>query len=459
LKQRRRALEAALRDAIRSGRLAARARLPSSRALAQDLGLARTTVSEAYAQLEAEGYLVARRGAGTWVAELGRVSSPPREAGTSGASASRFSFNPGVPDLFAFPHTAWAKCVLEGLRELPASALGYGDPRGLPELRAVLADYLARARGVVADPELLVVCAGFSHALSLLSRVLHGSGLRTIALEDPCLPWHREIVRGEGLEVVSLDVDAQGALTPTLGESDARAVLLAPAHQFPLGSVLSAPRRAAAIVWAREQDGIVIEDDYDAELRYDRTPVGALQALDPERVVFTGTVSKSLAPGLRLGWMVVPELLVDAIVRLRRLEDRHVAVTEQVALARFLGSGGFERHIRRMRTRYRARRERLLETLAERSPDATAVGISAGLRVLLELPPSSLPADALVSEAAERSIELFPVGRCYHAGHAPEGRDGLVLGYAALPEHDFEPALEALGDLLDARRRRDPARG
>ena len=244
LKQRRRALEAALRDAIRSGRLAARARLPSSRALADDLGLARTTVSEAYAQLEAEGYLVARRGAGTWVTELGQVPSPPREAATSGASALRFSFNPGVPDLFAFPHTAWAKCLLEGLRELPASALGYGDPRGLPELRAVLADYLARARGVVADPELLVVCAGFSHALSLLSRVLQSRGLRSIAMEDPCLSWHREIVTGEGLEVVSLEVDAQGALTPILGESDANAVLLCarPSVSARIGPLRAAPR-------------------------------------------------------------------------------------------------------------------------------------------------------------------------------------------------------------------------
>jgi GntR family transcriptional regulator/MocR family aminotransferase len=355
-----------------------------------------------------------------------------------------------VPDLLAFPHTAWAKCLLEGLRELPAPALGYGDPRGLPELRRVLADYLARARGVDADPELLVVCAGFSHALALLSRVLQARGMRTIAMEDPCLPWHRDIVTRAGLGVVSLEVDAHGALTPTLEQSDADAVLLAPAHQFPLGSVLSPRRRAAAIAWARDHDGIVIEDDYDAELRYDRTPVGALQALDPERVVFTGTVSKSLAPGLRLGWMVVPESLVDAIVQLRRMEDRHVAATEQIAFARFLGTGGFERHIRRMRTRYRARRERLLETLAERAPDATPVGISAGLRVLLELPASGPPAEALAGEAAARSIELFPVGRCYHAGHAPEGRDGLVLGYAALPEHDFEPALEALGNLLDA---------
>jgi GntR family transcriptional regulator/MocR family aminotransferase len=445
----------ALRDAIRSGRLAAGTRLPSSRALADDLELARTTVAEAYAQLEAEGYVIARRGAGTWVAELGCVPSPRRPAGVGTAPARRFSFNPGLPDLVAFPHNAWAKCLLEGLREHRASSLGYSDPRGLPELRAVLADYLARARGVVADPELVVVCAGFSHALSLLARVLRGRGLRCMAMEDPCLPSHREIVAGAGLDAVPLEVDGDGAQTSVLGSTDAGAVLLAPANQFPLGSVLAPRRRAAAIDWAGKHDGVVIEDDYDGELRYDRTPVGALQGLDPERVVFTGTVSKCLAPGVRLGWMVVPASLVDAIVRQRRTEGALVAATDQIAFARLLGSGGFERHIRRMRTRYRARREQLLAMLAERAPGATPVGISAGLRILLELPLSSPPAEAIAGEAAERSIELFPVGRCYHAGHAPEGRDGLVLGYAALPEHDFEPALEALGELLHTTLRRD----
>jgi GntR family transcriptional regulator / MocR family aminotransferase len=449
-RQRRRALEELLRGAIRSGQLAAGARLPSSRALAEDLGLARTTVMEAYGQLELEGYLTSRRGAGTWVADL--APAPRRRTAPEIRSTRRFrySFNPGVPDLGAFPRTAWAKALLEGLRTSPPSVLGYSDPRGLPALRAALADYLARARGVVADPELVVVSAGFSHALSLIARVLRARGLRAIAMENPCLSWHRDIAAAAGLEVVPLPVDGYGARTDSLAETGAGAAVLAPAHQFPLGCVLSSRRRAAAITWARTTGGIVIEDDYDAELRYDRAPIGALQALDPDHVVFAGTVSKSLAPGLRLGWMVVPESLIDPIVRLRRTEDAHLSVTEQTAFERFLATGTFERHIRRMRSRYRKRRERLLELLATRVPEATPVGVSAGLRVLLELPSSSPSAQSIVERAAADSIELFPVGPCYHAGTSPPAHDGLVLGYAALPEHDVDPGLDALGDLLAA---------
>jgi GntR family transcriptional regulator/MocR family aminotransferase len=447
-KQRRRALEDSLRAAIRSGRLAAGTRLPSTRGLAEDLGLARTTVMEAYEQLAVEGYLLVRRGAGTWVADLGVVTRPRGAAEAAPSPFVRFNFNPGVPDLTAFPHNAWAKALLEGLRALPPSALGYGDPRGRPELREALADYLSRARGVLVDPDLVVVCAGFSQALSLVARVLHARGVRKLAMEDPCLWWHRDIVTSAGLEVAPLEVDGHGAHTESLGEIGAGAVMLAPAHQFPLGCVLSPRRRAAAIAWARATGGLVIEDDYDAELRYDRNPVGALQALDADHVAFAGTVSKTLAPGLRLGWMVVPEPLLDPIVRLRWAEDVHVPATEQIAFARFLAAGGFERHVRRMRRRYRRRRERLLEMLARHAPDAKPIGVSAGLRVLLQLPSSGPPAESLAERAAQRSIELFPVGRCYHAGRSPAGHDGLVLGYAALPEHDFGPGLAALGELL-----------
>lgn len=457
-RRRARALEASLRAAIRGGRLAAGTRLPSSRALAQDLGLARSTVSDAYAQLEAEGFLVARRGAGTWVADLA-----PTPAGAHGPALrsppARLSFNPGVPDLTAFPHAAWTRALGEGLRDLPSRALGYGDARGLAELRSALAEYLARARGVVADPELTVVCAGFSHALSLSARVMRQSGVCTMAMEDPCLWSHRDIVRATGLEVVPLPVDEHGARTALLPESTAGAVMLAAAHQFPLGSVLSPERRAAAVSWARATGGMVIEDDYDAELRYDRPPIGALQALAPDRVVFAGTVSKTLAPGLRLGWMVVPETLLDRIVRLRRVEDFHVATTEQIAFARFLASGAFERHVRRMRHRYRRRRERVLAMLARRAPQARPSGVSAGLRILLELPGDGPDAETLAERGAERSLELFPVGRCYHAGRSPPGRDGLVLGYAALADHDFDRALELLGDLLERELAPAPGRG
>ena len=226
------------------------------------------------------------------------------------------------------------------LRDAPASSLGYGDPRGRPELRQALAAYLARARGTVADPELIVVCAGFVHGLSLVSRVLHAQGVRRIAMEDPGLWWHRDVASAAGLHVVPLPVDEQGARTDLVGDSDAGAVLLAPAHQFPRGAVLHPDRRTAATAWARATAGLVIEDDYDAELRYDRQPVGALQALDPDHVAFVGTTSKTLAPGLRLGWLLVPHTLLEPVVALRLREDVHVPAPEQLAFSQLLVSGG-----------------------------------------------------------------------------------------------------------------------
>jgi GntR family transcriptional regulator/MocR family aminotransferase len=422
---RRRALEQSLRGAVRDGRLAAGTRLPSTRALAHDLGLARGTVVESYAQLEAEGYLESRRGAGTWVAAV-PIGRPQVASPAPPEPPPRFSFHPGLPDLTAFPHAAWAAGLRRGLRTAPAATLGYGDPRGRLELRTALADYLARVRGVVADPELIVVCAGFRHGLSLIARALSGP----VAMEDPCLAEHREVVAAAGREVLPLPVDAYGARTDLLAATGAQAAVLTPAHQYPLGLVLHPDRRGAAIAWARAAGGFVVEDDYDAELRYDRQPVGALQALSPEHVVYGGTVSKTLAPGLRLGWLAVPPTLLEPIVELRRLEDVHSPAPDQIALAELLRSGAYERHVRRMRASYRARRDRLLAAL----PAGVApVGISAGLRVLLELPDE----DELVERARERSVELFPV----------TGR-GVVVGYAALPEHDFDSGLAALAELL-----------
>jgi GntR family transcriptional regulator/MocR family aminotransferase len=278
--------------------------------------------------------------------------------------------------------------------------------------------------------------------------VLYAQGVRRIAMEDPCLWWHREVASAAGLAVVPVPVDERGARTDMLGGSGAGAVFLAPAHQFPLGALLHPERRTAAIAWARATAGLVIEDDYDAELRYDRQPVGALQALDPEHVAFAGTTSKTLAPGLRLGWLLLPHALVEPVVALRRVEDVHVPAPDQLAFSQLLLSGAFERHVRRMRARYRVRRDRLLAMLAERAPTATPVGISAGLRVLLELPAEAPSADDLAERAEQQSIEFMPVGRCYHSGKAI--RDGLVIGYAALPEHAFESGVTALGDFLEA---------
>jgi len=440
---RRSGLEGALRAAIRDGRLTAGTRLPSTRALAQDLGLARGTVVEAFAQLQAEGYLDSRRGAGTWVAA---VAAPTATAAPARATERppRFSWHPGLPDLTEFPHAAWTSALRRGLREAPAASLGYGDPRGRRELREALAGYLARARGSVADPELIVVTAGFSHGLALLARALRARGVTRIAMEDPCLTEHREIATAAGLHVAPIAVDGRGARTERLAATGAGAALLAPAHQFPLGTVLHPERRAAAVAWARATGAVLIEDDYDAELRYDRQPVGALQALDPDHVVYAGTASKTLAPGLRLGWLLLPRPLLGPVCALRA--DGHVPATEQIAFAGLLRSGAFERHVRRMRGRYRARRDRLVAMLAASAPAIEPVGISAGLRVLLELPRDGESGAELARRGRERSIELFPVAPYHHDGRAT--RDGVVAGYAALPAHAFDAGLAALGDLL-----------
>jgi GntR family transcriptional regulator/MocR family aminotransferase len=443
---RRDAIENSLRAAIREGRLAAGTRLPSTRALAADLGLARGTVAEAYAQLQAEGYLTARRGGGTWVGDVAAAKTAPPRGTPSPPRAARFSFHPGLPDLTAFPHSAWVGALRKGLRDTPAGSLGYGDPRGRAGLREALADYLARVRGVVADPELIVVCGGFRHGLSLVLRVLRARGTERIAMEEPCLDDHQRATLAAGLTTVPLPVDAGGASTDLLEASKADAALLGPAHQFPRGAVLQPERRAAAIAWARVTEAYLIEDDYDAELRFDRQPIGALQALDPERVAYGGTASKTLAPGLRLGWLVLPPQLLDPVMALREAEDLHVPAPDQIAFAELVRSGAYERHVRRMRGRYRERRDHLVGMLAQRAPRLTPVGISAGLRVLLELPPGGPSAAELAKQAKQRSIELFPVAAFHHHGR-PE-TDALVLGYGSLPEHAFEAALNALGDLL-----------
>jgi GntR family transcriptional regulator/MocR family aminotransferase len=442
------ALEDAVRGAIREGRLAAGTRLPSTRALAGDLGLSRGTVVEAFAQLVAEGYLDARHGAGTWVADLSLAAATAARPLERPRRAPRFSFSPGLPDLTSFPQAAWTSALRQGLRAMSAASLGYGDPRGRRDLREQLASYLGRARGVRADPDLVIVCAGFRHGLSLVARALKAEGADTLAMEDPCAPQHRVVAAGAGLGISPLPVDALGARTDVLTASAARAAVLSPAHQFPTGVVLHRERRAAAIAWATASGGLIVEDDYDGELRYDRQPVGALQALAPDHVVYGGTASKTLAPGLRLGWLVVPPRMLEPIVSMRYGEDVHVPALEQLALCELLRTGGYERHVRRMRARYRRRRDRLLALLAERAPVLAPVGISAGLGVLLELPEGGPTSAQLIEEAARRSIELHPLDPHYRNGRAP--RDGVVIGYGAIPEHDFEAALSALGDLLAA---------
>ncbi|MYW68422.1 aminotransferase class I/II-fold pyridoxal phosphate-dependent enzyme [Streptomyces sp. SID8379] len=442
----RRGLTDALREAVRGGRLAPGTRLPSSRTLAADLGIARNTVADAYGDLVAEGWLTARQGSGTRVAERPvdapcPASAPARRA--TGAPAH--DLRPGSPDLASFPRAAWLKAARRALAAAPNDALGYGDPRGRPELRTALAGYLARARGVHADPDRIVICSGFAHGLQLLGDVLRArGGSRDVAVDSLGLPPHWDILTRAGLRTRPLPYDELGTCVGELG--DAGAVLLTPAHQFPMGVPLHPDRRAAVVDWARRTGGLVLEDDYDGEFRYDRQPVGALQGLDPERVVHLGTTSKSLAPGLRLGWMVLPAGLVPEVVAAKGVSDWSCGVLDQLTLAEFLASGAYDRHLRAARLRYRHRRDQLIAALAERAPSVRVTGIAAGLHAVLRLPPGT--EQSVVRAAAWQGLSLVGLSSYRHgdAGGAP--LDALVVGYGTPADHGWVGALDALCRVL-----------
>jgi GntR family transcriptional regulator / MocR family aminotransferase len=435
----RRGLTDALREAVRSGRLAPGTRLPSSRTLAADLGIARNTVAHAYADLVAEGWLTARQGSGTRVAE--RVAAPP-----AGASARRpqeyarpaHDLRPGTPDLASFPRGEWLRATCRAVTAAPNDAFGYGDPRGRPELRTALAGYLARARGVRADPESLLVCGGVAHGLVLLAGVLRARGVHTVAVESYGLHIHRDLLTKAGLRTVPLPVDDRGAVPRAL--TDAGAVLLTPAHQFPTGVPLHPDRRAAVVDWARRTGGLILEDDYDGEFRYDRRPVGALQGLDPDRVVHLGTASKSLAPGLRLGWMMLPPSLARDVMD--EMTGRTPGVLDQLALAEFLGSGGYDRHVRSARLRYRRRRDALVAALAQRAPSVRVTGIAAGLHAVLRLPPGT--EQQVVRAAAWHGLAVHGLSLFRHPDAAGPAPAALVVGYGTPPDHAWAGALDAL---------------
>jgi len=434
-------LENALREAVRTGRLGPGTRLPSSRALAADLGLARNTVAEVYSQLVAEGWLTARTGSGTSVAERRAVHPGPDAVTRREASRPRYDLRPGVPDLSAFPRRAWLATARKVLAAAPDHLLGYPDPRGLAQLRAALAGYLARARGVAADPAHIVICAGFTHGLAVICRALASTGAGTLAVEAYGLQAHRDIAGAQGLRLRPLPVDGQGAV---LGEATGvDAMLLTPAHQFPLGVTLHPQRRREAARWG----GVVIEDDYDGEFRYDRQPVGALQALAPDRVVYAGTASKSLAPSLRLGWLVVPLPLMDAVMAQLAAAPSAPSGLDQLTLAEFISSGGYDRQVRRARLAYRRRRDRLAAAL--RGQGLRVTGIAAGLHAVLELPGPDTERQ-LIARAAGHGLALQGLGSYRAAGQAMAGpgRAGLVIGYGRPPGHAYTTALARLSAVL-----------
>ena len=415
-----------LREAIRSGRLAPATRLPSTRVLAADLGVSRRLVVDAYSQLTAEGFLLSRHGSGTRVATVDTASAPERDA----REAMRhfdIDFAPGSPDLGSFPRHAWLRALRQGLAEIESHAFGYVAPQGLLSARVAVADYLRRTRGVLADPQHIVLCSGATQAIALLASVLP---TQTVAMEDPGFWLHRMVLRHNGIEPIPVRVDDDGLDVAALADSGATTVLATPAHQSPTGVVLSATRRTALVQWARAGH-VVIEDDYDAEYRYDRAPVGALQGIAPDRVVYVGSTSKTLAPGLRIGWMVLPANLVGPVALAKGLADTGSSVMDQIAFAKLLTTGGYDRHLRQMRRRYLLRRNALLRALARYLPEATVLGAAAGVHLTVQLPDGCPVAD-LVRRAAEMRVRVDPLAPCYaEAATAPPG---LMLGYANLSE-------------------------
>lgn len=441
---------AELRTAIRSGRLAGGVRLPASRELARDLGMSRGVVVEAYEQLVAEGFLVSRQGSGTRIAELD-PAAPAADALPASMAPPDIAYDlrVGTPDLSAFPRRAWLAAVRQVMKVAPHAALGYGDPGGVPELRTELAAYLRRVRAAEVAAEQLVVVNGVAQGLHLVIGALAQAGPIPLAVEDPHSVSTFALLDAAGAVRVPVPVDEEGIVVDVLRRTPARAVMVTPAHQYPTGVVLSPRRRAELVAWAVEVDGLVLEDDYDAELRYDRDPVGCLQALCPQRVVLLGSVSKSLAPGLRLGWLVAPPPLAQAARRARATSDLGSPVIDQYALAQLVGCGAYDRHLRQLRRRYRARRDALTEALARWLPGAVVRGVSAGIQLYVELPPG-LEEASVVMAAAERGVA---VDRAAPLRVERGGAPALVLGFARLPEHRIAQAVRLLAEAAATARR------
>ncbi|MFD8077972.1 PLP-dependent aminotransferase family protein [Streptomyces sp. NPDC059718] len=461
-----------LRSAIADGRLHVGARLPASRVLAEELHVTRGVVTEAYRRLAESGQIAGRGRLGTVVvaapaAPQGRTHDMPRTGAGSGAAIftsgdrdgvvdmlratpCRIDLSPGVPDLAAFPRAGWLRAERAVLAEVTPADFGYGDPRGAPALRRAVVGWLARNRGIRADPDEVVVVAGVAQALSLLARLLLADGIRRVAVEDPGSLGARQQLEYGGHSIVPIRVDAGGLDVGALRASGAQAVLLTPAHQFPTGVVLDGERRRELLGWAAE-GGVVIEDDYDAEHRYDRPPVPALRSLMPEGVCYAGSVSKLLAPALRIGWLLVPPDRLDAVVTAKRYADLGNGVLTQLVLARLMDSGELERHLRHVRGRHRRRRDVMLKAIEEHLPGAHVHGAAAGLHLMVTFgyPPDGthdrgLCDGALAAAALDRGVKVHPLS-WHRIGPGPPG---LVLGYAAGPAHDIEQGIATIGAAL-----------
>lgn len=493
-----------LRQAVADGRLPLGSRLPASRVLAEELRTSRGVVTEAYRQLAEDGYVAGRGRAGTVVvcvpgiapaaaargtagtagmagmAGMARPSEPHERSGPSGTSGpspvlfptepgvdvfdalraapARINLTPGLPDLAAFPRAAWLRAERAVLGELSAAALGYGDPRGTPELRAAVARWLARNRGIRAEPDEVMIVAGTAQAVTLLARVLPRHGIRTLAVEDPGSLGMRQHLAGQGLGTPPVPVDAEGVRVDALRAAGHPAVLLTPAHQFPTGVVLGGERRRELLRWAAESGALIVEDDYDAEHRHDRPPVRALRAMLPEQVCYAGSISKLLAPALRVGWVLAPPRYRDDLVHAKRMTDLGNAVLPQLVLARLMDSGAMDRHLRQLRRRHRQRRDAMTQAVAAQLPGAVVHGAAAGLHLMITFGELAGDGDTAVSDvelcaaALASGVKAQPL-----SWHGQERqRPGLVLGYAAMPPDAIREGIAIIGRVL--RRLRGPRR-
>lgn len=449
------------RAAISDGRLPIGSRLPATRVLAVELQVSRGVVTEAYQRLTEDGHVAGRGRAGTVVVaapiSTSRTDSDGFTRMTDGvvpepglemfaamrALPARIDLTPGVPDLAAFPRAAYLKAERAVLTDLSASAFGYGRPAGTPELRLAVANWIARNRGIKADPADLIIVAGVSQALSLVSQVLQNDGIDEIAVEDPGSLGSRLHLQGWGMRTPPIPVDSDGLRVDALRESGARAVVVTPAHQFPTGVVLDGERRRELMQWATE-GGLILEDDYDAEHRYDRPPVPALRAMLTDRVIYAGSLSKILAPALRIGWMLPPAQYRDALVGAKRLADLGNATLPQLVIAHLMESGELERQLRFVRRRHRQRRDAMIDAISNHIPGATVHGAAAGLHLTITFADQQLDDRRLASATLKLGVKTEPLSWHYQEPRSP----GLVLGYAARTPTEITEAIATIAEVL-----------
>jgi GntR family transcriptional regulator/MocR family aminotransferase len=449
-----------LRAAIRERRLGAGERMPSTRRLAELLGVSRGTVVDVYEQLLAEGYVESAVGSGTRVAAMpdgGPARQAPGVATTSSSKPTVADFEYGIPDLGSVPLTAWSWAVSESTRTLPTAELGDEDPAGSRHLREVVTAYHRRVRAGFAVAEDALVVSGFRQGLAFALATLAQDGFQRIALEDPGPREHDVIARRAGLDAVPVPVDDHGLDVDRLAETGARAVLVTPAHQCPTGVALSPSRRRDLVAWADEVDGVILEDDYDAEFRYDRQPVGSLQGLNPARVIALGSVSKTLAPAIRLGWVLAPARFVATIVEEKRLSSRGAPGLDQEALALLMETGRFDRHLRRVRDIYRARRDVLAAEVDLAFGPGRLQGLAAGCHALLLLPDGTSES-AVVETAATMGVRVNGLGHYrFVAVNADAYSDprppALVLGFGNVSKHQISRGIRKLAKAVDRQTR------